>query len=128
MPLAVSNSLSAHLSDRYRFERELGVGGMATVYLAEDLRHSRKVAVKVLKPELAEALSAERFLREIEVMARLRHAHILPLYDSGRADDCLYYIMPYVEGESLRARLDRDAQLSVDEAMRITEQVASALD
>ncbi|UCF41758.1 MAG: protein kinase, partial [Gemmatimonadota bacterium] len=92
--------LKTGLSDRYRIERELGAGGMATVYLAEDLKHKRKVAVKVLRPELAAAVGHDRFLREITTTANLRHPHILPLYDSGEADGFLYYVMPYVEGES----------------------------
>src|SRR6478609_8534879 len=96
--------LASALADRYRLERELGEGGMAIVYGAEDLRHRRKVAVKVLRPELAPASGGERFLREIEIAAGLRHPHILPLYDSGEADGLLYYVMPLVEGESLRAR------------------------
>src|SRR5437763_4183257 len=101
----------ASLAGRYTIERELGRGGMATVYLAEDLKHHRKVAVKVLKPQLAAVLGPERFLREIEIAAALTHPHILPLYDSGEADGLLYYVMPYVEGESLRDRLRREKQL-----------------
>jgi serine/threonine-protein kinase len=120
--------LNTALEGRYRIERELGAGGMATVYLAEDLRHHRKVAVKVLRPELAAVLGAERFLKEIEVTANLQHAHILPLFDSGVADSFLYYVMPYVEGESLREKLNRDKQLPVEEAVRVAEMVASALD
>jgi serine/threonine-protein kinase len=116
------------LADRYRIERELGAGGMATVYLAHDVRHDRKVAVKVLKPELAAVLGAERFLNEIKVTANLQHPHILPLHDSGEAEGFLYYVMPYVEGESVRARLDREKQLPIEEALRITTAVASALD
>ena len=100
--------LKTALADRYAIEHELGAGGMATVYLAEDLKHHRKVAVKVLRPELAAALGPERFLREIEIAARLTHPHILPLHDSGEADGFLYYVMPYIEGESLRERLDRE--------------------
>jgi serine/threonine-protein kinase len=119
--------LSAALSDRYRIERELGAGGMATVYLARDLRHLRQVAVKVLRPELSSALGPERFLREIETTASLRHPHILPLYDSGEAAGFLFYVMPYVEGESLRDRLKRDKQLPLDDALRITREVADAL-
>src|SRR5829696_5583716 len=115
------------LADRYRLERELGHGGMAVVYLAEDLRHHRKVAVKVLRPELAAALGGERFLREIEIAAGLRHPHILPLYDSGEADGFLYYVMPLVEGESLRARLDRERQLPIDDALRYAREIADAL-
>ena len=105
--------LASALSDRYRIETELGAGGMATVYLAEDLKHHRKVAVKVLRPELAAILGAERFLKEIEVTANLQHPHILPLFDSGEADSFLYYVMPLVEGESLRDKLNREKQLSV---------------
>ncbi len=123
-----SDSFAAALADRYRLERELGQGGMATVYLAHDLRHDRKVAVKVLKPELAAAIGAERFLSEIRTTANLQHPHILPLHDSGTADTSLFYVMPYVEGESLRHRLDREKQLPVDDAIRITSEVASALD
>jgi len=120
--------LSAALADRYRLERELGQGGMATVYLAQDLRHDRLVAIKVLRPELAHALGPERFLREIRTTANLRHPHILPLYDSGQAGaDLLFYVMPFVEGESLRARLDREKQLPLDEALRIAREVADAL-
>ncbi len=109
--------LRVALTGRYTVERELGRGGMATVYLAQDLKHHRPVAIKILRAELAAALGAERFLREIEIAARLQHPHILPLYDSGAADGHLFYVMPYVEGESLRDRLRRDKQLSVDEAI-----------
>jgi eukaryotic-like serine/threonine-protein kinase len=116
------------LADRYRFERELGQGGMATVYLAQDLKHQRPVAIKVLKSELAAVLGAERFLREITTTANLRHPHILPLYDSGAAAGALFYVMPYVEGESLRDRLRREGQLPVDEALRLTREVAEALE
>ena len=116
------------LSDRYRIERELGRGGMATVYLAEDLKHHRSVAIKVLDPELAAAIGAERFLREIEIAARLNHPQILPLHDSGAAEGLLYYVMPYVEGESLRERLRREKQLPLDDALRITRELADALD
>jgi serine/threonine-protein kinase len=119
--------LQVALSGRYTIERELGRGGMATVYLAQDLKHRRPVAIKLLRPELAAALGAERFLREIEIAARLQHPHILPLYDSGTAESQLFYVMPYVDGESLRDRLRRDKQLSVDEALRITAEAASAL-
>jgi eukaryotic-like serine/threonine-protein kinase len=119
--------LTATLADRYRIERELGAGGMATVYLAEDLRHRRKVAVKVLKPELAASLGTERFLREIETTANLRHPHILPLYDSGSAAGILYYVMPLVEGESLRDRLAREKQLPITDALRIAREVSDAL-
>ena len=115
------------LAATYRLERELGQGGMATVYLAEDLKHRRQVAITVLRPELAAALGPERFLREIDTTANLRHPHILPLYDSGEADGFLYYVMPLVEGESLRARLDRQKQLPIDEALSIAREVADAL-
>jgi len=144
----VPAQLASALADRYRLERALGAGGMATVYLAEDLRHKRRVALKVLRPELAHALGPERFLREIETTANLRHPHILPLYDSGMTglrDDgtseeratahpphrppaeFLFYVMPYVEGETLRDRLDREKQLPVEEALQITREVADAL-
>src|SRR6476469_10974193 len=99
--------LRAALAGRYDVERELGAGGMATVYLAEDLKHKRKVAVKVLKPELAAVLGAERFVQEIRTTAALQHPHILPLFDSGTADGFLFYVMPFIEGESVRAKLDR---------------------
>jgi serine/threonine protein kinase/tetratricopeptide (TPR) repeat protein len=123
----VLDRLQAALPDRYHLERELGRGGMATVYLADDLKHHRKVALKVLKPELAATLGVERFLREIELSARLTHPHILPLHDSGNADGLLYYVMPYVEGESLRSRLVREKQLPVGEAVQIAREVADAL-
>jgi serine/threonine protein kinase len=115
------------LADRYVVEREVGRGGMATVYLARDLKHRRKVAVKVLNSELATAVGPERFLREIETAARLSHPHILPLYDSGHTDDILYYVMPFVEGESLQEKLAREEQLTIDEAVRIAHEVADAL-
>ena len=120
--------LAAALSGRYRIERELGRGGMATVYLAHDEKHDRPVALKVLRPEIAAALGAERFLREIAITARLDHPHILTLIDSGAADGFLFYVVPYVRGESLRSRLDREKQLPVVDAVRITQQVAGALD
>jgi serine/threonine-protein kinase len=126
--LTIDQRLSTALLDRYRIERELGQGGMATVYLAEDLKHDRRVAVKVLRPELAVVIGAERFLAEIKLTANLQHPHILPLHDSGAADGFLYYVMPFIEGESLRDRLQREKQLPVDEAVRITGEVASALD
>src|SRR5215470_8211992 len=119
--------LTAAVADRYRLERELGRGGMATVFLAEDLKHHRPVAIKVLDPELAASIGADRFLREIEVTARIDHPHILPLLDSGEAAGLFYYVMPYVEGESLRDRLDREKQLPFDEALQIARQVADAL-
>ncbi len=119
--------LNAALEGRYRIERELGEGGMAVVYLADDLRHERKVALKVLKPELAAVVGADRFLAEIKTTANLQHPHILPLFDSGEADSFLFYVMPYVEGETLRELIDRDHQLPVDEAVRIATAVANAL-
>ncbi|MEQ1693912.1 MAG: serine/threonine-protein kinase, partial [Gemmatimonas sp.] len=123
----LSERLTAALADRYRIERELGQGGMATVYLAEDLKHKRRVALKVLKPELAAVLGAERFVQEITTTAALQHPHILPLFDSGEANGFLYYVMPFIDGETLRAKLDRETQLGVDEAVRIASDVASAL-
>jgi eukaryotic-like serine/threonine-protein kinase len=120
--------LRSALADRYVLLRELGQGGMATVYLAEDVRHQRNVAVKVVHPELAAILGAERFLAEIHVTAALQHPHILPLFDSGQAADQLFYVMPYVEGESLRGRLDREGQLPIEDAVRLTREVASAID
>jgi len=120
--------LQSALPDRYDIEREVGRGGMATVYLAQDLKHERKVALKVLHPQLAASLGPERFLREIKVAARLNHPHILPLHDSGQAGELLYYVMPYVDGESLRQRLNREKQLPVDDALQIARNVASALD
>jgi len=119
--------LSSALADRYRLERELGAGGMATVWLAEDLRHHRQVAVKVLRPELAASLGPERFHQEVEVAARLQHPHILPLHDSGEADGFLYYVMPYVEGMTLRTRLRKERELPVGEAVRILRDVADAM-
>ncbi len=119
--------LNAALEGRYTIERELGEGGMATVYLADDLKHERKVALKVLKPELAAVVGAERFLAEIKTTANLQHPHILPLHDSGEADGFLYYVMPYVEGETLGDRLERESQLPVDEAVKIATEIADAL-
>jgi serine/threonine-protein kinase len=119
--------LSAALADRYIIEREIGRGGMATVYLARDRRHSRDVALKVLDPELAATVGHERFLREIEIAAKLNHPNILPLLDSGDADGLLFYAMPYIEGESLRDRLDREGQLPIEDALQITSEVADAL-
>jgi serine/threonine protein kinase len=119
--------LQAALSDRYTVERELGRGGMATVFLARDLKHDRPVALKVLHPEFAHALGPERFLREIEIAARLTHPHILPLYDSGEAEGLLYYVMPCVEGESLRDRLSWQRQLPLEQAVQIAREVADAL-
>src|SRR5687767_14692118 len=142
--------LTAALADRYRIVRVLGQGGMATVYVADDVRHHRKVAIKVLKPELAAVLGAERFVQEITTTASLQHPHILPLVDSGsvparhpdpergereglsraesREPSFLYYVMPFIDGETLRAKLDRETQLGVDEAVRIATNVADALD
>jgi eukaryotic-like serine/threonine-protein kinase len=120
--------LVAALADRYRLEREAGAGGMATVYVAHDLRHDRKVALKVLRPELAAVIGAERFLAEIKTTAALQHSHILPLFDSGQADGFLFYVMPFVEGESLRDRLRREKELPVEEAVRLAQEIASALD
>jgi tetratricopeptide (TPR) repeat protein len=119
--------LKTALADRYAIERELGSGGMATVYLAQDLRHDRQVAVKVLNPELAATMGAERFLREIKTAANLTHPHILPLFDSGEADGFLFYVMPFVEGESLRSRLTKEKQLPVKDAVQITREIADAL-
>src|SRR5256886_2430245 len=121
------DTLRQTLADRYAVERELGRGGMATVFLAEDVKHHRPVAIKVLHAELAAALGAERFLREIEIAARLQHPHILPLYDSGSVAGLLYYVMPFVEGESLRDRLTREKQLPLEDALRIATEVAGAL-
>lgn len=119
--------LRTALADRYVIEHELGAGGMATVYLADDLKHGRKVAVKVLRPELAAALGPDRFPREIRILARLQHPHILPLLDSGEAEGFLFYTMPCIAGESLRQRIDRDGALPMQEAVRITREVADAL-
>jgi len=120
--------LTAALADRYRLERELGAGGMATVYLAQDLKHDRQVAIKVLRPELAAVIGAERFLVEIKTTANLQHPHILPLHDSGEVNGTVFYVMPFIEGESLRDRLQREKQLPIPEAVRIATEVASALD
>ena len=124
----MNQSLAAALSDHYRMERELGAGGMATVYLAHDIRHDRKVAIKVLRPELAAVIGAERFLREIKTIANLQHPHILGLIESGEVNGTAYYVMPFVEGESLRDRLNRERQLPVDESVRIATEVGAALD
>ncbi|HMA42111.1 MAG TPA: serine/threonine-protein kinase, partial [Gemmatimonadales bacterium] len=120
--------LRGALAGRYDIEREVGHGAMATVYLARDLRYNRRVAVKVLSRELAAALGAERFLREIDILAHLNHPHILPLLDSGDAGGFLFYVMPFVEGESLRHRLERETQLPIADALAITREVALALD
>ncbi|MBI1966755.1 MAG: serine/threonine protein kinase, partial [Gemmatimonadetes bacterium] len=119
--------LRAALAERYTIERELGRGGMATVYLAQDRKHHRAVAIKLLRPELTDLLGRERFLREIQIAAGLQHPNILPLYDSGAAEGLLYYVMPYVAGESLRDRMDREKQLPLEDALRICEEVADAL-
>jgi len=126
--VTILERLRAALSDRYSIERELGAGGMATVYLARDLKHDRQVALKVLRPELAAVIGAERFLSEIKTTANLQHPHILPLFDSGAADGTVFYAMPFVEGESLRDRIQREKQLPVADAIRIATEVASALD
>src|SRR2546425_2501166 len=119
--------LQASLADRYSIDCVVGRGGMATVFRAEDLKHHRSVAIKVLHPELATSLGVERFLREIDIAAGLTHPHILALYDSGQAADLLYYVMPYIEGETLRGRLERERQLSIADAVRIACEVAEAL-
>ena len=120
--------LTVALGDRYRIRRELGQGGMAVVYLADDLKHERSVAIKVLRPEIARALGAERFLNEIRTTAGLSHPHILPLHDSGDAAGHLYYVMPFVEGESLRQRIEREGTLPLIDTLRITREVGDALD
>jgi eukaryotic-like serine/threonine-protein kinase len=125
---AVAQRLTRALEGRYRIERELGAGGMATVYLAEDLKHDRKVAIKVLKPELAAVLGADRFVVEIKTTAAMSHPHILPLFDSGTADGFLFYVMPYIQGETIREKLNRETQFGVDDAVRIAREVADALD
>ena len=119
--------LGEALASRYKIERELGQGGMAKVFLAHDLKYERAVAVKVLRPDVAADVGAARFLREIQIAARLHHPHILPLYDSDQADGLLYYVMPYIEGESLRQRLLRERQLPVPESLQIAREVADAL-
>jgi eukaryotic-like serine/threonine-protein kinase len=124
----LSTAFRDALGSRYRVEREIGQGGMATVYLASDLKHQRSVAIKVLLPELAHSLGPERFLRDIEIAAKLQHPNILPVYDSGDADGMLYYVMPFVEGESLAERIRRGGPLAPAEAVRIAREVADALD
>src|SRR3954468_24337436 len=119
--------VAAAVAGRYIVDREIGRGGMATVYLARDVRHNRKVALKVLNPELGAVLGVERFLSEIQVTANLQHPNLLPLFDSGEAEGLLFYVMPFIEGESLRARLDREKQLPIDEAIRISVAIAGAL-
>ena len=126
-PSEAVTRLNAALSGRYRIESELGEGGMATVYLAEDIKHERKVALKVLKPELAAVVGAERFLAEIKTTANLQHPHILPLFDSGEADGLVFYVMPFIAGETLRDRLKRENQLPVRDAIRIAGEAADAL-
>ena len=126
--MTTAASLTSALADRYRVERKLGQGGMATVYLAHDVRHDRDVAIKVLHPNLGAALGADRFLTEIRTTARLRHPHILPLLDSGSADGLLYYVLPLVTGETLRSRLARERQLPIADSVRLARDVASALD
>ena len=125
--IGLPERLAAALADRYRLERELGQGGMATVYLAEDIRHRRQVAIKVLRPDLTAALGPDRFMQEIEIAARLQHPHILGVFDSGSAEGYLYYVMPYVEGESLRDRISRQGELPVHEAVRLLSEIADAL-
>ncbi len=124
----ITARLSTALADRYRIERHLGEGGMATVYLAHDLKHDRKVAIKVLRPELAAVIGAERFLAEIKTTANLQHPHILALHDSGEVDGTVFYVMPFVEGESLRDRLNREKQLPVADAVRISTELSGSLD
>src|SRR4030088_2610827 len=123
-----SASLANTLADRYTIERLLGQGGMATVHLAEERKHKRKVAIKVLKQEFAASVGAERFLREIGIAARLSHPHIVPLIDSGESDGSLYYVSPYIAGGSLRDRLNRETKLPIDDALRIAQEVGAALD
>jgi eukaryotic-like serine/threonine-protein kinase len=125
---AQTERVAAALADRYRVERELGQGGMATVYLAHDLKHDRDVAIKVLRDDVAASVGRERFLREIQLAAKLSHPHILPLYDSGDVDGTLFYVMPVVQGQSLRERLDTQRQLPIANAVRIASEVAGALD
>ncbi|HSG46359.1 MAG TPA: protein kinase, partial [Longimicrobiales bacterium] len=124
----LQDRLTEQLAGRYALERELGHGGMAVVFLAVDLRHDRRVALKVLRPEVSAEIGAERFLREVRMAAGLTHPNVLSVYDSGEVDGLLFYVMPNMEGRSLRERLDSERQLPLDEAIRITRQVASALD
>src|SRR6476661_8915889 len=126
-PTAMNDRLTAALADRYRIERELGSGGMATVYLAHDLKHEREVAIKVLREDLSASLGSGRFLREIRIAAQLQHPNILPLLDSGEADGFLYFVMPYIKGQSLRDRLSREGELPVQEAVRLIAEVVDAL-
>src|SRR5438128_2348235 len=120
--------LKSLLADRHEVDREIGRGGMATVHVARDVRHNRKVALKLLNPELGAVLGVERFLAEIQITANLQHPNLLPLFDSGECDGLLFYVMPFVEGESLRVRIDREKQLPVNDAVRIASAIASALD
>ena len=122
----LQSRLANGLSTRYALDRELGQGGMAVVFLAHDLRHDRQVALKVLRPEISAEIGADRFLREIKLAAGLTHPHILPVFDSGEADGLLFYVMPSMEGRSLRERLDRERQLSLSDSLRIAREVASA--
>jgi len=124
----VPEALSAAFGDRYTIDRVLGRGGMATVYVAEDLRHQRQVAIKVLRPDVAAAIGAERFLREIAIAARLTHPHVLPLIDSGQTAGSLYYVMPYVRGETLRQRLVREQRLPLKDALAIARALGAGLD
>src|SRR5215212_894706 len=116
--------VTSAVADRYQIDREIGRGGMATVYLARDIRHNRNVALKVLNPELGAVLGVERFLAEIRVTANLQHPNLLPLFDSGEVNGLLYYVMPYIEGETLRTRLEREKQLPVDEVVRMSSGIA----
>src|SRR5688500_12075064 len=125
---APATRLASALAERYTIERELGRGGMATVYLADERKHGRKVAIKVLRPELGASLGSERFLREIGIAARLSHPHLVPLLDSGETEGLLYYVAPYVPGGSLRDRLDQERKLPIHDALRIAQEVGSGLD
>jgi eukaryotic-like serine/threonine-protein kinase len=125
---AQTDRLNTALAGRYRIIRHLGVGGMAAVYLCEDLKHDRQVALKLLKPELAAVLGAERFVQEIKTTAALQHPHILPLFDSGAADGFLFYVMPFIDGERLRAKLDRETQLGLDDAVRIADAIMKRIE
>src|SRR6185503_20102230 len=126
--MSTTDALAAALAGRYTLDRLVGEGGMAKVYLARDLRHGRRVALKVLRPDLGAVLGVDRFQAEIQVTANLQHPNLLPLFDSGAAGDLLFYVMPFVDGESLRARLDREQQLPIDEVIRISTAIAAALD
>jgi eukaryotic-like serine/threonine-protein kinase len=124
--MSQSDRLSQALAGRYRIDREIGRGGMATVYLGRDLKHERPVAIKTLSPDLSAAIG-QRFLREIDVIAKLNHPHVIPLFDSGRADHIVFYVMPYIAGESLRVRLERERQLPFEDAVRLAREIAGAL-